>query len=455
MGNAFKRKLKQSLAKDFLTFDKFIQKKMGVAGNAENAPHEAYLEFRRRTDRAEIASRPTMRRWFGIGEFHRPSREHVIHMCFALHLSAGEAQEYLQKGVSEPGFQVNDYQEFIFMYGLNNGCSYEECLVMMEQFEQNFDRQIYFSQESHTKELQFEFAKRKNSTQEDILLWMSDHAEWFKGYSQTTLECLIHFRKVILEAVRKEQEERLRYMLEEIGYYKWLAAHPSQTESRESIRYYMRRIHQHMKENVLELMQVVYQEKDTNSFIVREIFEVDKGKQGDWHRNYGNTGQIRRITNKYLSDLFSIPFQRERANWVLGAIRRLQRLPAEMACPAEINESLQQYFRFPPFTTAGEALERLLHEKKEQKRRCVVIQRSDILPLLLHASQYDYRKKYKDKQYNAQEAKKYFVEFANTVLAVCSMTPINPLYELDTALLACFQPEEMYGYPDILEALGR
>jgi len=96
-----------------------------------------------------------------------------------------------------------------------------------------------------------------------------------------------------------------------------------------------------------------------------------------------------------------------------------------------------------------------LHEKKEQKRRCVVIQRSDILPLLLHASQYDYRKKYKDKQYNAQEAKKYFVEFANTVLAVCSMTPINSLYELDTALLACFQPEEMYGYPDILEALGR
>lgn len=161
MGNAFKRKLKQSLAKDFLTFDKFIQKKMGIADNAENAPHEAYLEFRRRTDRVEIASRPTMRRWFGIGKFHRPSREHVIHMCFALHLSAGEAQEYLQKGVSEPGFQVNDYQEFIFMYGLNNGCSYEECLGMMERFEQNFDRQIYFSRNRIPKNFNLNLQKGK------------------------------------------------------------------------------------------------------------------------------------------------------------------------------------------------------------------------------------------------------------------------------------------------------
>lgn len=456
MGNAFEKKLKRCLEKEFLRFDKFIQGKMGAEGDSEEERHQAFLEFRRRTHREDIASLPTMRRWFGIGNYHRPSREQVIHMCFALHLSEDEAQEYLQTGIAEPGFQVNDYQEFIFLYGIVNGCTYEQCLKMMEQFEQNFDREFYYSNEAHTEQLQVEFEYRKRCPQEEFLLWMSDHAEWFKGYSCTTLNFLVYYRKVILEAVRKEQEERLRHMLEEIGYYQWLMRHSSQCENRDSIRYYLRRRSGHMKQNIMELMQVVYQEKDTNVSIVREIFEVDKNKLGNRRRNYGTTGQIRRITNKYLSDLFSIPFQRERANWVMGTLRKLQNLPREISCPEEINEQAGQYFRLThPFTNVGEAMDRLLHEKKEQKRRCIVIQRSDMLPLLLHAAQYHYRKKYSDKPYDAKQARKYFTKFANTTLAACNMVPINPSYELDTALLACFQPEEMYGYPDVLEALGK
>ena len=108
-----------------------------------------------------------------------------------------------------------------------------------------------------------------------------------------------------------------------------------------------------------------------------------------------------------------------------------------------------------PFSTVGEALERLYHEKKEQKRRCIVIQRSDLLPLILHAAQFCYRMETTDKRYDAKEARTYFEQFANAALTACNMAPIDRTYELDTALLTCFQPEEMYGYPDVLEVLGK
>lgn len=462
MRNTFEKRLKERLSKEFQRFDKFIQIQMGTAEKTDCA-REAFLEFRRRTHRADIASLPTMRRWFGIGTFHKPTREHVIHMCFALGLSEEQAQEYLKKGLSEPGFQVNNYQELIFLYGIVNHYTYEECLSMMRQFEQNFDREFTYSNHAATQQINQKFEQVKLYPRDEFLLWMADHADWFKGYSRTTLDYLIQYRKIILTAARKEQEERLYCMLEEIGFYQWLAKHPAQSESRESIRYYLRRkntkgyhISEHMKENVLELVQVVYQEKDTNISIIREIYEVAKNKQGGQPRHYGKTGQIRRVSNKYLSDLFSIPFQRERAGWVLSAVRNLERIPAEMACPPEINEKAEQYFHLMrPFSTVGEALERLYHEKKEQKRRCIVIQRSDLLPLILHAAQFCYRMETMDKRYDAKEAKTYFEQFANAALTACNMAPIDRTYELDTALLTCFQPEEMYGYPDVLEVLGK
>ena len=54
----------------------------------------------------------------------------------------------------------------------------------------------------------------------------------------------------------------------------------------------------------------------------------------------------------------------------------------------------------------------------------------------------------------------FFTDLADIVaqtaaLTACNMAPISRTYELDTALLTCFQPEEMYGYPDVLEVLGK
>lgn len=464
MGSTFEKNLLECMSEKFLRFDRFIQKKMQAKGNTEEErARAAFLEFRKRTHRAEIASLPTMRRWFGIGSYHRPSREQVIHMCFALELQEEEAQEYLTVGLSEPGFQVNDYQEIIFLYGIVNSYSYEASLAMMEQFEESLDKEISFSRNNSTRYLRKDFDSHKHLNQENFLLWMSDHVDWFKGYSQTTLNYLIEYRKVILQSVRMEQEERLRHLLEEIGFFSWLSKHPKHSESRESIRYFLRRknatmqnVSKHIAESVLELAQVVYQEKDTNISIIREIFEVAKKRGGDFKRNYGETGQIRRITNKYLSDLFSIPLQRERAIWISGAIRKLRRLPEKAPCPDWIWEKANYYYHFPqPFVSAGQALAQMEHEKKEQKRRCIVIQRSDILPLILHVAQLYYRRDSEEKRYDVETAKNYFVDFANTTLNACNMAPLSEKYELDMALLTCFQPEEMYTYPDVLEVLGR
>lgn len=176
---------------------------MGTAEKTDCA-REAFLEFRRRTHRADIASLPTMRRWFGIGTFHKPTREHVIHMCFALDLSEEQAQEYLKKGLSEPGFQVNNYQELIFLYGIVNHYTYEECLSMMRQFEQNFDREFTYSNHAATQQINQKFEQVKLYPRDEFLLWMADHADWFKGYSRTTLDYLIQYRKIILTAARKE-----------------------------------------------------------------------------------------------------------------------------------------------------------------------------------------------------------------------------------------------------------
>lgn len=159
MGSTVEKNLLECMSEKFLRFDRFIQKKMQAKGNTEEErAREAFLEFRKRTHRAEIASLPTMRRWFGIGSYHRPSREQVIHMCFALELQEEEAQEYLTVGLSEPGFQVNDYQESIFLYGIVNSYSYEESLAMMEQFEESLDKEISFSRNNSTRYLRKDFA---------------------------------------------------------------------------------------------------------------------------------------------------------------------------------------------------------------------------------------------------------------------------------------------------------
>ena len=42
---------------------------------------------------------------------------------------------------------------------------------------------------------------------------------------------------------------------------------------------------------------------------------------------------------------------------------------------------------------------------------------------------------------------------ANVTLSSCGMSALNPGFQLDALLLACFQEEEMYSYEDLIDAL--
>ena len=56
--------------------------------------------------------------------YSKPNRENMIRLFFALGLSGDEAREWMVKGALEPDFQVNDFCELIYLYGLKKHLSY-------------------------------------------------------------------------------------------------------------------------------------------------------------------------------------------------------------------------------------------------------------------------------------------------------------------------------------------
>ena len=110
--------LKQFLEKtDFVRFDTFF------TGFMLGVPKDCYTEeerkqacsfFREKTDKREIASYPTIRKWFGLGGKTKPDRMQIFEIAFALSLSAQDVNLILKEGMFEPGIRINDYREIIF-----------------------------------------------------------------------------------------------------------------------------------------------------------------------------------------------------------------------------------------------------------------------------------------------------------------------------------------------------
>ena len=92
-----------------------------------------------------------------------------------------------------------------------------------------------------------------------------------------------------------------------------------------------------------------------------------------------------------------------------------------------------------------------MHQK--QKNRCLLIQRDDLLPLLMEVArrQYHRQKEQTGEKENPQEAKKYFCTMADTILSACSMAAMDGRYALDKRLLDSFQEEELDSFADLLE----
>ncbi len=422
----------------------------------------AFHTFQERTHHSQLASLPTMRRWFGINGSAQPRREQIFQLGFAMGLTREKTQEYLVQAIHQPAFQVNDYQEVILCYGLEQGISYEECQEMMDAFEEQMQEDFIFLQTSRTSRMMGQFLQQKEQSKEDFLRWMFDNARLFKGYSKTTLNYLNKYKKIICDYIRKDVRKQLAYLLAETEYASWCGQNVlDQMTVRERINTYIyQQQHRHpigisedLAANILELTRIAYSDADTNSLLLSELYPVKRSGDRKEYR------EIVSMTDKHLSDLLHIDVIKEHLTQVYRAWHQLEDATTveQAEIPEWIRRLIQEYSRGKVTVVdrdnAAEWLERYI---ADNRRRCLQVQRGDLLPMILYVA----CRQYEDQQidewdgYSQKLARAYFTRLANDTLNACNMSPINEDYELDAVLLACFQQEDMYSYSDVMEALN-
>lgn len=452
--------------KKFRDFSLFIMEKMGIVmediiENESEMRREAFLTFRKRTKNAAIASLPTIRRWFGIGGISVPDREQIYQMCFAMGLSAKETQEYLFYGIYEPSFQVNDYQETILVYGLENHKTYEECQEMMEELEKQMDQKLEFIQTCGTQMLLSEFHGHKHLPWHQFMEWMLEKAPYFKGYSKTTLKYFMKYKKSILGYIKQDAKDELGRLLAETDYENWCKKHPFlPKESRKKIRKYMyahsgsghNMLSQDLCESIKELLPIAYSRLDTNTHLLAEIFCSNRNEPSEKENMGFRT--VTKMTGKHLSDLLNIATQKERFFHIQQAWHSLEEVNGEEECPEWIQKMGQEYSRKKhKFENVEQARAWLKEYRSEHKRRCIQIKRSDLLPMVLYVAQRRYLEEidHDMAKYQRVDALKEFEDLANSTLTACNMCELSEEYQLDVVLRACYQKGEMYSYSELLE----
>ena len=101
-------------------------------------------------------------------------------------------------GIGEPSFYVNDYQEMIYLYGIDHKKSMEQCEKMIAFYEENLEDNVVISHTRSTRELMNAYEGTLDFSTEEVLWWMGGRADWFKGYSQTALNYVKQYRDSIL-----------------------------------------------------------------------------------------------------------------------------------------------------------------------------------------------------------------------------------------------------------------
>ncbi len=392
---------------------------------------EAYRRFCKAIRGERVADVHTIRRWFGLNGLSKPNRETFFRLAFALKLTVGEAQEYLQRGLLAPGIQINDYQEFIYLYGLDNHLEYGECEDMVEAFEKRLSREMILKQENHTEKLWQFYEENKSLSPEEFLLWMDEHASMFKGYSKTTLDYFIALKDEIIGYIRCEAEEEVLFLLEGTGFYKWakeagIGEDEYPTEIRRYLHNEWRRRRPGLTPELYKSLcwhcHIAYGMELDHSAFLKEIYTSEYAVTKE-HGAYT-------MSHKYLSQLLHVAEQKEKQI----------RLARQLAAADEEGER-----------------KKLRRQIGAQKHRYHLVHREDLLPLLHYVGQKKYMESIQEKMsdYNREEAREYFITFANTALTACRMVPISEEYELDSLLLHSFREEDMYSMADMMEELDR
>lgn len=445
----------------FQDFDIFLVGKMlGVEAKnyTEEERREAYHIFRQKTNHYGFASLPTMKRWFGIGGIAKPKRVVIFEMAIIMGMSEEELQEYLSQGLREHFVQINDYQEMIFFYALMHHMSIDNCYEMMEKYESKLDCAIEILHTYSTMELAKQFQVKKDLTLDEFMCWMTENAGIFKGYSNTTLNYLIKYRRIILREVRNDMKGVLWEQLSQTNYEAW-KKRPlrKMLEEGEMIRkfiYYNKNISDSQRKELLKLVQCVYFEDETNVRLLAAVYSIQHSK---WKiKKADEKSVLHRMTEKRLSDLLNISVQKERELRLAQAERELSRMEkGEDPCPTKLQELIKGYNEEAKVDCIDEARKWVQEARSEQGRRCVQVARGDLLPLVLHVAQHRYLESIQGnmESYDWKKAQAEFIELADQTMVACNMAKISTQWELDSILLACFQPDDLFSYADALEII--
>lgn len=463
---------------DFFHFDHFIIQKMldGERLSAEQISPEirrkAYLNCLDAMGENRVVAVQTLQKWFGIHGRTVPSRENIFRLGFALHMSVDEVREYLVSGLCEQDFQVNDYREVILVYCIGKQMTYQEALEMISDYEKMLSEDIVLVQHNKTNDLMEEYEFNCHLSPDEFLSWMYEHCDYFKGYSKTILDYFKLFKEEILTYIKEDACKELDELLKQTNYSQWLKKRKiSAKKRRKSVEQYIRAerrkgnstISESMEKNLLEMSQIANLSVQSNSELLLELYaslnqEVRNFKTNNKKDNTKKRFpmEINLMSDKYLSNIINISLHKERQLLLSIAEHQLTVYENKELCPANILDSIERVgYVKKEKTTVEEAKKWVMKRSKEQGRRCQLLQRNDLLPLILCVSQRRFlRENNSETEVEGEEACKSFVQLANATLSSCHMQPLQPeRFEFDAVLMQCFQKDGLYFLPEVLEEL--
>lgn len=429
---------------------------------------KAYNNLYKLTSDDHVASRPTLKKWCGLEDGTRPRRKQVFQLAFSLHFTEEELLEYLEKGILQPGIQINDYREMIYLYGIHNKLTYDECTDMIRTFEKCASHDEAIAQNTHTALLWRMYQENCELGKAEFMCFMCENVSYFKGYSKVALAHFTALKKEILEQIRAERRKELLQELRKTTFYTWARENNiTEDDYAEGIHIYLRNMSRRkqseipdgMAEALSDMYWVAYASQDRATDLLAELyasaFEVGGQQQEKRRPHYKDRerfnlpGDISFMRSKDISQIIGIAQQKEKEIRLSQALSALDNCEQ---CPDWIRNLLEEY-RIPYSDDMKKLHKTIQKSITAQEQRCHLIQREDLLPLIHYVAQKRYENSLheKNEKYDQQMARECFINLANKIFDECQMAPVNECYHLDYLLLSCYGEEDMYSFSDILE----
>lgn len=456
-------------------FSDYLMETFGDAAqqDEEKKRKELYRLLKKELSAYNIVSNATLKLWCGIGGNRKPSREKLLQMAVVMLWSEDQLQQAFSRGMQEPGVQINDYQEVIYFYGLQHGLALEECEAMIHVFEREVHRDLVLEQKTHTEELWEAYKDWTKLDKEHFLFVMCENAGKFKGYSKTALNYFVKYRNEILRYVRQDARNQLMDILGDTNFFVWARKEGVKTinydvQIRRFLKNEKRRKNTGLTKDQIHDIEYYhwlgYSKENRNTDLIMELYvgalDEPAQKQGKSRKIsfldrslFRAPQEVKFMSNTYLSHLLNVSVQKERDIRLSMLSSRLMDLKDDMPCPDWAMRELKAFVREAPVMTCGEAKKLLSKEKVSQRKKCVLVERGDLLALIHCLSQKRYMEGCQEhtREYDCEGAKKAFVDMADATLTACNMPTIHEEYALDHFLLSAFGKEEMMSYSEMIE----